>query len=314
MCDLGCGSGETALELARRGLEVHAVDSSPVFCEAVRASARRARLGVVVHCDDMRDFTLPRPVDLVLAEFASLNNLADRRDLPRVFNAVARALGLRVVLLRRQHAAVAAYAVSADVLDEDKKFKLVQHGSLEADGRRARLDFEWLVPSGRMWRHVRETSGTSAGPTPRFGERSRWPGSIPAEFRRPGRATEDAWREARDGCVLSRPETSGPSTHYRLSPRRLPSIVDSVDRRIVGRRMLLAMKTFVSAIVLVAVCGIGSTQQPVRPTEPVRPGIEVFFSGVPERIRGKRIGLITNNAGIDRPVPPTSISSRRTLT
>src|ERR1700752_2491787 len=66
VCDLGCGSGETALELARRGLEVHAVDSSPVFCEAVCASARRAKLEVAVHCDDMRDFTLPHPVDLVL--------------------------------------------------------------------------------------------------------------------------------------------------------------------------------------------------------------------------------------------------------
>ena len=158
VCDLGCGSGETALELARRGLEVHAVDSSPVFCEAVRASARRARLRVVVHCDDMRDFTLPRPVDLVLAEFASLNNLADRRDLARVLNAVARALSDRgwfcfdvntPMSLRTQY--------PQTFWMEDKRFKLVQHGSLEADGRRARLDFEWLVPSGRLWRHVRET-------------------------------------------------------------------------------------------------------------------------------------------------------------
>ena len=60
------------------------------------------------------------------------------------------------------------------------------------------------------------------------------------------------------------------------------------------------MKTFVSGMILVAVCGVGSTQQPVRSTEPVRPGIEVFLSAVPERIRGQRIGLITNNAGIDR--------------
>ena len=64
--------------------------------------------------------------------------------------------------------------------------------------------------------------------------------------------------------------------------------------------MLLTMKAFVSGMILVAVCGIGSTQEPVRSTGSVRPGIEVFLSAVPERIRGKRIGLITNNAGIDR--------------
>ena len=158
VCDVGCGNGETALEFARRGLEVHAVDSSPVFCGVVRASARRAKLRVVVHCDDMRDFTLPRPVDLVLAEFASLNNLADRRDLSRVFDSVARALrdggwfcfDVNTPLsLRTQYLQT--------FWEEHETFKLVQHGSLEADGRRARLDFEWLIPSGRLLRHVRET-------------------------------------------------------------------------------------------------------------------------------------------------------------
>ena len=158
VCDVGCGSGETALELAGRGLEVHAIDSSPVFCASLRASARRAKLRVVVHCDDMRDFTLPRSVDLVLAEFASLNNLADRRDLPRVFNAVARALADRGWFCFDVNTPLSMRTEYPQTFWlEDKRFRLVQHGSLEADGRRARLDFEWFVPSGRLVRHVRET-------------------------------------------------------------------------------------------------------------------------------------------------------------
>ena len=32
----------------------------------------------------------------------------------------------------------------------------------------------------------------------------------------------------------------------------------------------------------------------------VRPGLEVFLSDVPQQVRGKRVGLITNHAGIDR--------------
>ena len=63
--------------------------------------------------------------------------------------------------------------------------------------------------------------------------------------------------------------------------------------------MLLAMRTFISGTILVALCAIVPAQVP-RSSEPVRPGIEVFLSAVPERIRGTRIGLITNHAGIDR--------------
>lgn len=74
--------------------------------------------------------------------------------------------------------------------------------------------------------------------------------------------------------------------------------------------MLLGMKRFIAGMVLVAACTIVRAEEPFRPTdlstvalaqsESVRPGIEVFLSAVPERIRGKRIGLITNHAGIDR--------------
>jgi uncharacterized protein YbbC (DUF1343 family) len=39
---------------------------------------------------------------------------------------------------------------------------------------------------------------------------------------------------------------------------------------------------------------------PESPLAAVRPGIEVFLAEVPAPVRGKRIGLITNHAGIDR--------------
>ena len=51
---------------------------------------------------------------------------------------------------------------------------------------------------------------------------------------------------------------------------------------------------------LLTSCALLPAQQPAPATDVVRPGIEVFLSSVPERIRGKRIGLITNHAGIDR--------------
>jgi uncharacterized protein YbbC (DUF1343 family) len=64
--------------------------------------------------------------------------------------------------------------------------------------------------------------------------------------------------------------------------------------------MLLAMRTLISGVILASVCAIVRAQDPFPATGSVRPGIEVFLSAVPERVRGKRIGLITNHAGIDR--------------
>ena len=40
--------------------------------------------------------------------------------------------------------------------------------------------------------------------------------------------------------------------------------------------------------------------QPTDRVAVVRPGIDVFVSDVPRRLRGKRVGLITNNSGIDQ--------------
>ena len=50
--ELGCGTGEDALRLARRGLEVVAVDASPGMIQVARQKAQERDLGnrVEFHC------------------------------------------------------------------------------------------------------------------------------------------------------------------------------------------------------------------------------------------------------------------------
>lgn len=91
-CDLGCGTGTTALALARRGIRMFAVDLSPGMCRLAREKAARAGLPVAVLCADMRRFKLPEKVDLVLSEGDALNHVARKSDLRAVAKAVARAL------------------------------------------------------------------------------------------------------------------------------------------------------------------------------------------------------------------------------
>ena len=72
------------------------------------------------------------------------------------------------------------------------------------------------------------------------------------------------------------------------------------------------MRAFVPALLLLASCVRGPAIVPAGTNDgaidastttaqaPVRPGIEVFLADVPSALRGKRVGLITNNSAIDR--------------
>lgn len=158
VCDLGCGSGETALHFARRGCRVYAVDLSPVFCRITRQKARTERLAVRVFCADMRDVRLPTPVELVTCEFATLNHLRRRTDLRRLVRSVWRALlpggwflfdVNTCASLKEQYASTHWF--------ETPRFKLVLHGEWNAARKQAVLDLDWFVPEQRgLWRHRRE--------------------------------------------------------------------------------------------------------------------------------------------------------------
>jgi SAM-dependent methyltransferase len=62
--DVGAGTGRVALDLARAGTEVVALDADPVLCDALRH--RAAGLPVDVVCADARDFALGRDFALVI--------------------------------------------------------------------------------------------------------------------------------------------------------------------------------------------------------------------------------------------------------
>jgi SAM-dependent methyltransferase len=67
LLELGCGSGRVALELARRGGEVWALDADPVLLEALAARSAAQGLRVQTSCADVRAFGLARSFELILA-------------------------------------------------------------------------------------------------------------------------------------------------------------------------------------------------------------------------------------------------------
>lgn len=60
----------------------------------------------------------------------------------------------------------------------------------------------------------------------------------------------------------------------------------------------LTLSAVLACVMLV--CGLPAPVSAAPAVGGVRPGIEVFLADVPAGLRGKRVGLITNNTGIDR--------------
>jgi SAM-dependent methyltransferase len=157
VCDLGCGTGTTALEFARRGYRVFAVDLFPEMCRIAREKARRARLPVRVLCADLRSFRLPQPVDLMTCEFDALNHLPRKPDLACAIRAVARALrpGGYFSFDLNTHRTLEELFPSGHWF-ETGDFCLALHGGYERRRKKGWLKFEWFLPAGKMWRRHRE--------------------------------------------------------------------------------------------------------------------------------------------------------------
>jgi SAM-dependent methyltransferase len=80
--ELGVGNGRIAVEAAKAGKPMTGVDSSAEMLRLCRARAQAAgvldRLTLIQA--DMRDFTLPRPAELITIPFHSIGHLVTRDD------------------------------------------------------------------------------------------------------------------------------------------------------------------------------------------------------------------------------------------
>ena len=86
--DVGCGTGLFARYLAEsRGVPVFAVDSAAAMVSVARRRCAGARVRVLAQ--DLRALALPRPVDLVTANFDVVNHLTNLHDLAQAFRRIA---------------------------------------------------------------------------------------------------------------------------------------------------------------------------------------------------------------------------------
>jgi SAM-dependent methyltransferase len=156
-CDLACGTGTTALALARKGIRMYGVDLSPHMCRLARENARRAGLTVLVLRGDMRSFRLPQKVDLITCEFDALNHVPQRAELGRVARAVKRALrpGGYFFFDVNNSLGFKRYWTGT-VWVEKPHVVLVMRNGHNAQASRAWVDVEWFVREGTCWQRKHE--------------------------------------------------------------------------------------------------------------------------------------------------------------
>jgi SAM-dependent methyltransferase len=156
-CDLACGTGTTALELARRGIKVYGVDLSPTMCRLACAKVRRAGANVAIIRGDMRTFRLPERVDLITCEFDALNHVPQKSDLAQVARAVARALRPGGYFYFDVNNRLAFQKIWPGTgWFEKPGVVMVMRGGYDERRDKGSTDVEWFIRQKGCWRRFRE--------------------------------------------------------------------------------------------------------------------------------------------------------------
>jgi len=156
-CDLACGTGTTALALARKEIKVYAVDLSASMCALARQKSERARLPVRVLRAAMRNFRLPVAVDLGTCEGDAINHLPNRGGLRAVARSVARALrpGGYFYFDVNNSLGFRRYW-SGIVWFEQPGFVVVMRNAHNTPADHAWSDIEWFIRERACWRRYHE--------------------------------------------------------------------------------------------------------------------------------------------------------------
>lgn len=86
--DLGCGTGNLCIEMAKRGYEMIGIDLSTDMLMCAKEKTIKENLDILYLNQDMADFELYGTVDVILCLLDSMNYVTNKNDLKRLFKLV----------------------------------------------------------------------------------------------------------------------------------------------------------------------------------------------------------------------------------
>ena len=145
--DIPCGPGRHALEFARRGYRVTAVDLMPFFLEHGLRLAKEDNLAVEFLQGDMRTFVRPESFDLIWNFFSSFGYFDDPKDdrafLNNTFKNLAPNGRLLLEMHSRDHALIFWKDHDRFQHPSINGITLIEQGRISED--QTRVDLHWRI-------------------------------------------------------------------------------------------------------------------------------------------------------------------------
>lgn len=130
--DIGAGTGKMTIELAKRGYDMTAIDSSVEMLDIAKKSAERENVdrNILWLCQDMCEFELYGTVDVAVSCLDCVNHLTDSSSVLKCFGLVHNYLspqGLFIFDINGKHKFENVYADNSYVIEEDGKVCIWQN-------------------------------------------------------------------------------------------------------------------------------------------------------------------------------------------
>ena len=155
--DLACGTGSVALLLAKKGLQVTAVDmSEEMLCQAAMKAQKLDNPPVFI-CQRLEKLFLPRGIDLAVSALDSIDYITDPEDCREAFRRIYRALNPGGCFIFDVNTPEKLRAMDGQVfLDEDDDVYCVWRGSFDEDTNICAYGMDLFQRQGNCWHRSQE--------------------------------------------------------------------------------------------------------------------------------------------------------------
>ena len=150
--DLACGTGSVALLLARKGLQVTAVDLSEEMLTVAAQKAQDEENPPRFVCQPLQELRLPRAVDLAVCALDSLDYILDPADCEMAIKRIWKALNPGGIFIFDVNTPEKLRAMEGQVfLDEDDDVYCVWRGEFDEETNICSYGMDLFQRQGNLW-------------------------------------------------------------------------------------------------------------------------------------------------------------------